>query len=152
MTLLRTLALPLLLLLAACAGRVPDDIGVRDGHLADCPDTPNCVSSMERRHERHVLPLPVQGNHDAAMDCLESLLASQERVEVLQRDAAYIHAAASSKVFGFVDDVEFLLDKQNNVVHIRSAARMGYTDFGVNRGRVRRLRQEFQQRCTRKDS
>jgi len=152
MTFLRRLALPLLLLLAACAGRAPDDLGVHDGRLSRCPDTPNCVSSMELRENYYVPPFDVAGDPDAAMDCLAALLGKQKRVEIRQRGENYIHAAASSKVFGFVDDVEFLLDRQHQVVHIRSAARMGYTDFGVNRERVRLLRQDFQRLCTGKES
>jgi uncharacterized protein (DUF1499 family) len=40
----------------------------------------------------------------------------------------------------FVDDVEFSLDPAGGVIHVRSAARMGIRDFGVNRARVESLR------------
>ena len=34
----------LAILLAACAGERPHNLGVRDGALAPCPSSPNCVS------------------------------------------------------------------------------------------------------------
>jgi uncharacterized protein (DUF1499 family) len=33
---------------------------------------------------------------------------------------------------------------EQGLVHIRSSARIGYTDFGVNRRRIERIRQLFQ--------
>lgn len=145
---LRSLMLVLAALLAACAGRVPDNIGVHDGKLAPCPDTPNCVCSMEKRKKFRVQPLDVSGNATQAMQCLEHMLRGRKRMEILENNDGYIHATSSSKVFGFVDDVEFLLDAQAGVIHVRSAARLGYTDFGVNRQRAERLRRLFAAQCT----
>jgi uncharacterized protein (DUF1499 family) len=39
-----------------------------------------------------------------------------------------------------VDDVEFCLDEKAGVIHVRSAARLGRKDFGVNRQRVKPIR------------
>jgi uncharacterized protein (DUF1499 family) len=39
----------------------------------------------------------------------------------------------------YVDDVEFL--RAGSVLHVRSASRLGRRDFGVNRGRVEKLRE-----------
>ena len=41
---------------------------------------------------------------------------------------------------GFVDDGEFVLEGQTRVGHVRSAARVGYSDLRQNRGRVEELR------------
>ena len=43
---------------------------------------------------------------------------------------------------GFVDDVEFLFPKEK-IIHVRSASRIGYSDFGANRRRVEHLRELF---------
>ena len=56
----------------------------------------------------------------------------------------YVHAEARSWLFRFVDDVEFLYDAQQHVVHVRSASRVGYSDLGVNRSRIESLRHAFQ--------
>jgi uncharacterized protein (DUF1499 family) len=44
---------------------------------------------------------------------------------------------------GFVDDVEFFLDEGANVIHVRSASRLGQSDLGVNRKRVETIRAKF---------
>jgi uncharacterized protein (DUF1499 family) len=36
-----------------------------------------------------------------------------------------------------VDDVELRLDADQGLIHIRSASRVGRSDFGVNRKRVK---------------
>jgi uncharacterized protein (DUF1499 family) len=41
---------------------------------------------------------------------------------------------------GYVDDVEFYLDEGANVIHVRSASRLGKSDLGVNRQRVEEIR------------
>ena len=48
-------------------------------------------------------------------------------------------------MFRFVDDLECRLDAENRVIHVRSASRVGYSDLGVNRKRVERLRARFGQ-------
>ena len=58
-------------------------------------------------------------------------------------DENFLHVEFRSAVFGFVDDVEFLFDDGNKVIHVRSASRVGYYDFGVNRRRVEELRKRF---------
>jgi len=39
--------------------------------------------------------------------------------------------------------VEFVLAPEESVIHVRSAARIGLSDFGVNRARVEELRERF---------
>jgi len=46
-------------------------------------------------------------------------------------------------LLGFVDDLEFCLDEQNNTIHVRSASRLGYSDLGKNRKRVEHIRSAF---------
>jgi uncharacterized protein (DUF1499 family) len=44
---------------------------------------------------------------------------------------------------GFVDDVEFYLDETSQVIHVRSASRLGQSDLGVNRQRIEAIRNKF---------
>ncbi|MDQ6965890.1 MAG: DUF1499 domain-containing protein, partial [Mariprofundaceae bacterium] len=55
-------------------------------------------------------------------------------------DDDYLHATFTSRLFRFVDDVELHRDAASGVVHIRSASRVGHSDFGVNRKRVEVIR------------
>ena len=61
------------------------------------------------------------------------------RASVIQ-DGMRIHAEFTSRIFGFVDDLDLIIDSQQNTVHVRSASRAGHYDFGVNRRRVEKLR------------
>jgi uncharacterized protein (DUF1499 family) len=45
-----------------------------------------------------------------------------------------------------VDDVEFCFDTDSSLIHVRSASRTGYFDFGVNRKRIERIRSAFSKR------
>jgi uncharacterized protein (DUF1499 family) len=46
-------------------------------------------------------------------------------------------------IFRFVDDVEFYIDERANLIHFRSASRLGYSDMGVNRKRMETIRASF---------
>ena len=62
---------------------------------------------------------------------------------ILEEEDYYLHVGVRSLVFRFVDDVELLLNPETKQIHVRSASRMGYSDFGVNRRRVEQLRKVF---------
>ena len=68
----------------------------------------------------------------------------EPRITIVREEEGYMHAEARSLLFRFVDDVEFLLDADNRLIHVRSASRTGYSDLGVNRRRVERIRTAFE--------
>jgi uncharacterized protein (DUF1499 family) len=107
-----------------------------------CPDRPNCVSSIAQG-KAHVAPLVFADAPDVALSRLKAILRQMPRVRIVREAPDYVHAEASSRVFRFVDDLEFGLDAAAGVIHVRSAARLGYSDFGVNRRRVEAIRERF---------
>ncbi|MDH3872350.1 MAG: DUF1499 domain-containing protein, partial [Gammaproteobacteria bacterium] len=74
---------------------------------------------------------------------LRAAILSQRRTRIVEEDASYLHAEVHSRVFGFIDDLEFVLVPKEGIIHVRSASRSGYSDFGVNRRRVERIRRAF---------
>jgi uncharacterized protein (DUF1499 family) len=62
---------------------------------------------------------------------------------IAEEKAGYLRAEFRSSLFGFVDDLELLLDKAAKRIDVRSASRTGYFDFGVNRRRVEEIRKRF---------
>jgi uncharacterized protein (DUF1499 family) len=66
-----------------------------------------------------------------------------KRANIVTEQEHYIHAEFTSAIFRFVDDAEFYIDDAQKVIHVRSAARLGYSDFGVNRKRMETIRQLF---------
>jgi uncharacterized protein (DUF1499 family) len=65
------------------------------------------------------------------------------RAKVVTVRENYIHAEFRSRLFGFVDDVEFSFDEDKKTIHLRSASRTGLYDFGMNRKRMERIRSQF---------
>ena len=52
-----------------------------------------------------------------------------------QQESDYLYAVFTSPLMRFKDDVEVYIDESSNLVHFRSASRVGYSDLGVNRKR-----------------
>jgi hypothetical protein len=56
---------------------------------------------------------------------------------------AYARYEFATPLLRDVDDVEFLLDAGERVIHVRSASRVGHADLGANRNRIERIREQF---------
>jgi uncharacterized protein (DUF1499 family) len=94
--------------------------------------------AADRAH--HVPPLALQARADESWSALMEVLRDLPRVNIVVSRLGYVHAECRSRIFGFVDDLELQLDEQARVIHVRSAARLGRRDFGVNRRRVETIR------------
>lgn len=124
------------------AGKPPASLGVKDGRLAPCRSSPNCVSSRADPADavHYVAPIAFAGDARAAWRALRDAVAATARTTLVAEKDDYLRAEFASKLMGFVDDAEFLLDPGARVIHVRSASRLGRRDFGVNRARIEALR------------
>jgi uncharacterized protein (DUF1499 family) len=125
------------------AGSPPAGLGATNGRLAACPAKPNCVSSQATDTDHLVAPLAFTGPARDAMAQLARVISAQSGARVVEEREDYVRAAFQTPLMGFVDDVEFLLDPGRQVIDVRSASRLGHSDFGVNRKRVEALRAAF---------
>ncbi len=141
--LLIVVVVAVLVFLLSCSGRRPPMPGVHEGGLRACPGTPNCVSSRSADASHYVEPLLYEGRWEDAHDRLVNTVRLMKRSKIITDNRDYIHAEFTSLIFRFVDDVEFLVDRTKNCIHIRSASRLGRYDFGVNRSRVEEIRRRF---------
>ncbi|SJM96234.1 conserved exported hypothetical protein [Crenothrix polyspora] len=114
--------------------------------LAPCLNSPNCVSSQANQlDERHyIAPFKIKGTPEAAWLMLRTTLKKHDRTIITHETATTLHAEAVSLVFSFVDDIDIILDANAGLIHIRSASRVGHSDFGVNRKRIEALRSQLQ--------
>jgi uncharacterized protein (DUF1499 family) len=131
------------LMITQCSRGRPANLGVTDGKLSPCPDSPNCVSSQSTDKKHEIEPLRYEDTLAEARDRLVSVLYSMGRSAVVTVQEDYIHAEFTSWLFRFVDDVEFYFDDDHKTIHLRSASRTGYSDLGVNRNRIERIRTRF---------
>ena len=124
-------------ILAMFNWRRPANLGVTNGRLAPCRRTPNCVSSQADPGdgEHYIAAIPFRGD---AMSAVKRAVAAMPRATIVSETENYLYAEFRSKVLGFVDDVEFFFD--GSAIQVRSAARLGRRDFGVNRARIEKLR------------
>lgn len=120
--------------------------GLCDGSLADCPAAPCCVSTVACRPARRVAPIGYPVSRAEVHTILVDVLRGWPRTEIVTVEDDYIHAVQRSRCFRFADDLECHLPAAERLVHMRSAARLGWYDLGVNRGRVERLRRAVNQR------
>ena len=127
------------------SGTRPTHLGTKDGTLATCPGTPNCVSSQapDSDTEHKIAPLTYTTSPAEAMATLKSVIEGMERTEIITLEENYIYAEFTTPLMGYVDDVEFYLAPETNVIHVRSASRLGKSDLGVNRKRVEAIRSKF---------
>jgi uncharacterized protein (DUF1499 family) len=130
------------LLLSACAGKRPINLGVRSGHLLECPGTPNCVSSQATDEDHYIASFTYSGDKKDAFLRLKKIIESEERTKIITENENYLHAEFTTAIMRFVDDVEFYFPDEP-LIHVRSASRVGYSDLGVNRKRVEHLRELF---------
>ena len=153
--------------IVASTGSAPEATGLdRDGELFDCPDNDSCISSYaDASDEVHAIDaLPLKGDGAASIarvrEVLESTAGtSYEEGEILDRlmryayaegtvtieteTESYLYATFEVPVAGFVDDLEFYVDEEAGVLHVRSASRLNTDPMGINRARMDLIRADY---------
>jgi uncharacterized protein (DUF1499 family) len=110
------------------AGPVPANLGLQQNHLAPCGSPAHCARAR--------WPLAQEGT---SIEQLVPVILGLEGVEVVDTRAGYLHATASSRLFGFIDDLEIHTLPASHELEVRSASRLGDSDLGVNARRLERL-------------
>jgi uncharacterized protein (DUF1499 family) len=135
--------LPILMtsLLFGCnSTRQVDRLGLQNGQLQSCTSSPNCVSSRAKDSEHQVPSLQLQMPPEQSWERVKATITALPRTRIITATSEYLHAECRSAVFGFIDDLELHLLPEQGQIEVRSLARLGYYDFGVNRKRVEQLR------------
>ncbi len=129
--------------LISCSGERPKDIGVYDSTFSPCPKTPNCISSdaIDSKHKTNAFEL--NSAHAENWKAIYNAVDNLPNTKIITFNDRYLHAECSSAVFGFVDDLQLHLRNNTKHVAIKSAARLGYSDFGVNQKRIEQLRNQL---------
>ncbi len=121
----------------------PSIPGLDNGRLRACPNSPNCVVSENSNAGHAIDPIPFKGVPEVTMARLSSLLDRYPGCRIVEQRSGYIRCEFRTRICRFVDDVEFRIDAEAGLIHVRSASRLGYSDLGTNRRRVESLRQAF---------
>lgn len=109
--------------------------GLVNGKLAPLPSKPNCVSSEDGTDpDKAVAPL------STTKEGLKHAIVATGGTITSETDD-YISSTYTSGLMRFVDDVEFRRDGE--LWQVRSASRVGHSDMGANRKRVKYLHQSL---------
>lgn len=140
----RLILLPLigiagLYFLSMTAGQ-PENIGISNGQLSACPDSPNCVSTTASIESQKMLPINFSGDSVEMLSKIKSTITKDfPRAKLITETGNYLHFEFTSPMFRFVDDVEFLINDKELILHFRSASRVGHSDLGANRKRMSKI-------------
>ena len=93
------------------------------------------------------IPLPMQDKKTTAVEMIQQVVQGMPGTRIVTQTNRYLHVEFKSRIMGFVDDVEFFFP-DTAVIHVRSASRVGHSDFGVNRKRIEKIRQLFHTRLS----
>jgi len=115
-------------------GPVPGNLGVHAGSLSPCETSAHCA-----RADWSV------ADPEAALNSLQAVIAASPRTLIVEQRSGYLHATATSQLFGFVDDLE--LHASDGSLQARSVSRLGDSDLGVNRQRLEALHQALVSRA-----
>ena len=142
------LSLTAIFSMTACSQAQQNPIGVKvvnsKVQLKPCPDSPNCINTEFSENTSHYIPPLIYHKENSAevLGKAEQLILDMGG-HIVQNKGNYIAATFTSMIFRFVDDFEIRNDEENHTLHIRSASRTGYSDFGVNKKRVEAFLKQF---------
>ena len=108
--------------------------------LKECPTSPNCVSTQTKQKSKKMEPIPFELDPQKVIGVIKNVVVSRPRTNLEKESDNYLHYTFKSCLFGFIDDVEFLIDGAQKLIHFRSASRTGYSDLGVNEKRMTELK------------
>ena len=111
--------------------------------LSPCDSKPNCVSSLNFDDNNFIAPIPYSGSREDAKKTLIKILKSVNLRGTVVSSGNYIHSEFVSSLFGFTDDVEFIIEDRHQRIQLKSASRVGFYDWGMNRKRIETIRRLF---------
>lgn len=120
-------------------------VGMIQDQFQPLSKTPNCRSSMAdpQNSTYYVAPLTYTCSREAARSKLMAVLKALPLTHLVKSDENYLYYQCRTKVFKFTDDVEFYFPAADGLIHMRSASRIGYNDWGTNLRRLEGIRAEF---------
>jgi len=108
--------------------------------LSGCDNLLNCTASTASTKKNLVEPIAYQGTSSEVIAKIAALISEQKGATIKTQNAHYLHATYKTALMGYTDDLELLLENNSDVLHIRSASRIGRSDLGANRKRIEALR------------
>ena len=90
-------------------------------------------------------PIPFKLNLKEVIKVIKSVVENLPNTHLESESTNFLHYTFKSKIFRFTDDVEFLIDAEQKLIHFRSASRTGYSDMGANKKRMTKIKKAITQ-------
>lgn len=112
-----------------------------------CSWTPNCVSSNGKPGEsKYIAPLKPAAGEREPMKRLKEVVSAMPGAKLVVEQPFILKFEFTTPKMKFVDDVQFSLVPSSGIIEMRSASRLGISDFGVNRQRMDAVRAAYEKR------
>ncbi len=120
-------------------------VGLINGNLYPCPNRHYCVSSQSDKDNEvnYIDPIKYDSSMEEAKKKISNIVNNCKGTKLLNEQEKYLHYQFTTALFRFKDDVEFLFDDAEKVIHIRSQSRLGGYDYNTNRKRMEKIRNLF---------
>jgi len=112
---------------------------INPNKLKDCPKSPNCVCTQASKKSKRMDPIPMKNSLEETEKEIKSLMTELYDAQLVKDKNNILYFEVITKTGKFTDDVHFLIDEGNKLIHFRSASRKGYYDFGANRRRMKKI-------------
>jgi uncharacterized protein (DUF1499 family) len=116
--------------------------GLVDGKFHPCPSKQVCVSTMSPKEDdlHYIKPIEYNDSVENTMQKIVRIVKSLKRTKILEKTESYLHVVFTTTLFRFKDDVEFLINDEEKLIHFRSQSRKGGYDWNANRNRMEKFR------------
>jgi len=135
-------SIPHFLLILFCLS-IPFIGNAQTNPLSPCPKSPNCFRSEVSAKKELKQPIKFDGSILEAEEQLVKTINSFPRATQKQKNSSTLHYSFQTKLGKFIDDVHFYIDEANGLIHFRSASRVGWSDMGANRRRIKKIKKKF---------
>ncbi len=128
------------LLLNSCSPQLRN-IDIGENLFKPCGSAPNCIASDGSGYAQMMKPVPYVDGLPMMIKKLdqaikETALERSEKQKLTYEDSTTRQYVFASQYIGFKDDVLFVFDDKQKLMHYRSSSRVGYADFNYNKKRM----------------
>lgn len=129
-----------LLILNSCSPKLRTT-NTTDILFTPCGSAPNCIASDGSGYAETMKPVPYVDALPVMIKKLDTALTATadergEKLHLSYEDSTTRHYVFASKYVGFKDDLLFVFDDSQKLMHYRSSSRVGYADFNYNKDRM----------------
>ncbi len=117
--------------------------GVLSSKLTPCANKPNCICTEFVDDKSHYIDA-IKYSGESIESIADAIRASGGII--INTQSSYIAATYTSNIFRYVDDFEVRIDSENQLIHVRSASRVGHSDMGANLKRINEFNNKLRQR------